>query len=348
MYNIYYHTKEVWHFTSFTSFFCRHMKITQDLVCEFLQFYKNKNFKQNTLDNYNSDFKDFLKFVQASNWTRDIEVNQINLKLIEDFRSALGKKTVPKQSIYYWKRSTLAPRTIQSKIQAVKQFLKFCNFIYEQWMDYNRIETPKIYSKPMDFLEEIEVKRLIEHVDHSEQYEINRLRSKLFITMWFTTGMRLWELLSVKVDEALQESITIVWKWDRERIVFITDEVRRLLLQYLSIRERELPRTGKKPKNNSESNYVFISHQDITFWNPISKQTVCWIFKKYNSELQREKKITAHVLRHSFATHLLRQWIDLRQIQEFLGHSDITTTQRYTHIVNSQLEATHKAIFWQL
>lgn len=89
-----------------------------------------------------------------------------------------------------------------------------------------------------------------------------------------------------------------------------------------------------------------IEEYKTALWNKKTpKQTICWIFKKYNEWLHRNKKVTCHVLRHSFATNLLRKGIDIRQIQVMLWHSDITTTQRYTHVVDEQLKNTHKSIF---
>ena len=185
----------------------------------------------------------------------------------------------------------------------------------------------------------------ISKINKLEKYDINRLRSKLLITMWYTTGMRLWEMLNLKVEQCLNNNkFMITWKWNKDRLVFITDKVKAIILEYLQARKQPIPRTGQIWINHSKENYVFISHNQESFWNKISEQTICYHMQKY-SDIIDWKKFSCHCLRHSFATHLLEKWVDLRTIQELLWHSDITTTQRYTHIIDEKLQKTHNFIF---
>jgi site-specific recombinase XerD len=230
-------------------------------------------------------------------------------------------------------------------VQNVKNFVKFLNMIYETWINYNLIASPKFHCQHMDFLEEYEVKLLLDYVWKTEKYDINRLRSQLLIQLWYTTWMRLSEMLNLEVEQFENDHFNIIWKWDIERTVFITENTKNLLYQYLDVREQPLPRIWFAGKNWNRKNYVFISHQMETFWDKITKQTICGLFKRYNCIPW--KKITCHVLRHSFATHLLEQWVDLYQIQKMLWHKYITTTENYLHWNIKKLEQTHHSVFWE-
>lgn len=313
------------------------MEVNSLLLESFGEFLKNKNVKEDTWKRSMSVIKDFVEKM----WITQVE--QINYEKIEKYKSMLREKKTPKKSIYYGKNECLCATTIAWKIQPIRNFLKWLNMFYWVWCNYNLVMMPKGKSIPMDFFEEKEVKQIIWVIDKSEKYEINRLRMELLVEMWYTSGMRLNEMLNLKADKCLNyDSFTIRWKWDKDRIVFITDKVKLLLLKYLVLRSQELPRT--KIKYNDDKWYVFISHQPDTFWNKISEQTVCWMFKKYRNVI-KWKKFSCHTLRHSFATKLLEQWVDLRSIQTLLWHTDITTTQRYCHVVNTKLEQIHGNIF---
>ena len=118
----------------------------------------------------------------------------------------------------------------------------------------------------MDFIEEYEVKDLLKFVDYSEKYDINKARSKLLITMGYTSGMRLGEMLALTVDQVLaSDHFRITGKGNVDRLVFITENTRKLLLKYLDLRSKPIPRTGNIGVNHSEKDYVFISHNQETF-----------------------------------------------------------------------------------
>ena len=98
------------------------------------------------------------------------------------------------------------------------------------------VEMPKAKSIPMDYFEEREVKKILQKVEFSEKYEINKLRMELLIEMWYTTGMRLNEMLNLSVDKCINlDKFVIRWKGDKDRLVFITDRIKLLLLQYLVV-----------------------------------------------------------------------------------------------------------------
>ncbi len=119
------------------------MKITYELIDEFIKFYKNRNYKQKTLRRFELVFYKFFEFFQEKGKSK---VEEITTKIIEEYTEFIANQPVPKQSIYYGKKQKISWRTIQEKIQSVKNFLKFCNYIYNIWLDYNKIEIPKYES----------------------------------------------------------------------------------------------------------------------------------------------------------------------------------------------------------
>lgn len=309
------------------------------LVCEFKQYLENKNQKEKSIQRQITYLNNYITRQHIKS------IEDITFQSIEDYETHLSHKRTPKKSIYYWKNKVLAVTTVAQNIQAIKNFLKRLNIYYNKWINFALIPSPKHKSIPMDYLEESEIKILLKYIDKAEKYKINQLRSKLLITLWYTTGMRLQEMLSLKVNQFNKNYFSITGKGAKDRLVFITPHTKKLLDQYISYRRKKIPRIWKPCENTCKDNYVFISHNMDTYWQPIKKETVCWLFKKYNCIPW--KKITCHVLRHSFATHLLEQWVDLMTIKELLWHSDISTTQRYTHICNNRLMNTHNSIFWK-
>lgn len=324
------------------------MKITVELVEEFLNYYRNQNLKPDTIKNYERDFWEFLGLF-SQKW--ELELENINMKIIEEWRTILRTTKTPKKSVYYGKKEFLSERTIQCKIQAVKKFLEFMNEIYDVWMNFRKIKVPKVRSQHHDFFEVNEIGKIIETIRSSEKYLINRIRSELLVVLWFTTGLRLSELLKLKVSEVLNWRTTIVWKWDKERFMWFVPESQNLLKIYLEEREKVLPRTKNCIwVNKSDDLYVFASHRLDNFWKPITPQTICWLNKKYNTNLNNlynlHKKYTTHTLRSSAATHMLDQWANLREIQIFLWHEDLKTTETYLRIRNNQIAETQQRVFW--
>lgn len=321
------------------------MKITTELFFECYNFYRNKNHSHRTLEVLRSNLEPFYTFFTYY-YGNGARVCDITHKFLEDYKTELSETIVPKFSQYSWQQRFLSPKTIQMRIQAVKNFLRFTNFIYNEGIDYRTIAIPRITNRHINFLEEDEVYKLLKVVDECEKTPIGRQRSKLLITLWYTTGLRLSELLNLTVDEVLDWKAVIRGKWGRERVVFFTPKVQELLREYLELLKRPSYQTGKVLKRKCKEKWVFVSHNAYNFGCKLSKESVCWLFKKYNEKLHLPgKKITCHSLRHSFATRLMDKGINLREIQELMGHADIKTTEAYTHVRNPQLEQSHKLAF---
>ena len=276
-------------------------------------------------------------------WVKNLRCDDISMRMIEDWMTELNHTKPPRTSIYYSIKTVIAPSTIQWKISAIKSFLHYINSVYETWLDYEKIEQRRVRSPMMSVLTDEEFEQLYNIIPKVEKYKINILRSQLLVKLWFTSWMRLSEMLSLKVEDIRAWKVRIVWKGDKERWVFFSESVQELLEEYLKERTRPVAWTWKTEKDYP---HVFISHVSwYTFWRPLKKVTVCELMKKYSDALNLWKRITCHSLRHSFATKCLRSWVNVREIQEFLWHSDLTTTQTYCHVLMSDLESKHKLLF---
>jgi integrase/recombinase XerD len=285
------------------------------------------------------DINKFIEYLKVYLNIREVKVWDITMGVIEEYRSHLRECSPPKTSRNYWKSSSLAPSTISGKIQTIKWFLKYCNLIYETWIDYRRIETPRVIYPPMEHINRQQFGLLIDHIHGIERYDITRLRNELLMYIWFSSGLRLSELLNLKVEDVYKSDLTIRGKWAKDRLVFISDHIRYLTDQYVYWRKQVIPWTWWIMPDSPR---LFISH---TRWygNKLSKSQVCGIFKEYSAGIRI--KITCHTLRHSFATILLEEGIDIRTVQELLGHSDISSTMIYTHITNIRLKQARSKVF---
>lgn len=313
---------------------------------EFLNFYRNQNFQNDTIENYRRDFAEFMRLF-SSRWYSEIE--EIRLPIIEEWRTILRTTKTPKKSIYYGQKEYLSERTIQCKVQAVKKFLELTNTIYDLWMDYRKIKVPKVHSEHYDYFEEDEIEKIITTVRTAEKFLINRIRSELLIVLGFTTGMRLSEMLSLTVRDVLGGSISVLGKGKKERFVNFLPICQNLLKQYLEIRRQPTPRTGKVGQNKADDEYVFVSHRLDNFGKPLAPQTICDLNKKYNINLNNlynlHKKYSTHTLRSSFATHLLENDVNIREIQVMLGHSDLKTTEMYLRVKDKRLKESQTRAF---
>ena len=317
------------------------MEITNNLLLEWRQWLWNRQYSQNTIDNYFSDVKLFAKWLLLNDYMADS--NSISLRSLEQWRTYLSEIKTPRTSIYYSVRATLSPSTIQTKITAIKSLLRYLNLMYNDGLDYKKIEQKRIKAPKVTVLSENEFKTLFESINIYEKYKINALRSQLLVNLGYTSWMRLSEMLNLRIEDIYDRKKMITGKWNKDRWVFFADSVLRLLDEYVIERKKPIPRTGITEK---WSDFVFISHNSgYDFWNPIRKETVCWIMKKYSDKLDLGKRITCHTLRHSYATRLLENWFNIREIQELLWHSDVKTTEGYCHVLLPNLEKKVKTLF---
>ena len=319
------------------------MEITTTVTDKRKNWLNNMDYSMNSIENYSSDVALFFNYIKIKKWVFTVSTEDITYEVIEDRKTYLATVKTPTNSIYYKTKTYISPSTIQTKITAVKSILKYLNEIYDVAIDYKRIHQKRVKTPPVSVLSENEFQKLLSWIWLIEKFRINCLRSQLLVDLWYTSWMRLSEMLSLKVEDIYKKRTMITWKWNKDRWVFFTPSVIHLLDEYLEERSKPIPWTWKI---EDPSPYVFISHNSwYDFWYPIKKNTMCEIMKKYSDSLNFGKRITCHTLRHSYATRLLESWMNLKEIQELLGHCDLKTTEGYCHVLRSNLEEKVSKIF---
>lgn len=228
---------------------------------------------------------------------------------------------------YITSLKSLNARSIAHHITVINSFYSF--LVYNNIIKVNpssNIIQPKLPKELPTFLTEEEINRLLD-VDLTDEYAY---RNKAMLELLYATGLRISELVSLKFNNIdLKDTIIRVeGKGNKERIVPFADVANKYLTLYLNEYRNKI----LGPRYDSE--YLFISNAK----KPITRQGFFKIIKKECERAGIKKNVSPHVLRHSFATHLLEGGADLRVIQELLGHSDISTTQIYTHIVNEKIK----------
>lgn len=317
------------------------MIITNALLIERMQRLENKSFSQETIERYFTNIKLFMEWWKHTIGTTMSSEN-LTLVEIEKRKTTLRETLTPKNSIYYTKRPTLSPHTIQWKIVAIKSLLKYLNYFHDEWIDYRRLEIKKCKSDYIEYITENEFRLFMNFIGEYEHYKINALRSQLLCNIGYTSWLRLSEMLHLTIDEIKRWECRITGKWNKTRRVFFTPTSERLLNEYLEEREKPIPRTWIKLE---QSDLAFVSHNVGKDSWPLKKNTICERIKKYSDLLNIWKRITVHSLRHSYATKLLESWMNIREIQELLGHCDIQTTEWYCHVLKSWLKNKVSQIF---
>ncbi|RAL57306.1 hypothetical protein BSK20_03460 [SR1 bacterium human oral taxon HOT-345] len=326
------------------------MKFEKNLIDDCATHFLALGQKQTTVFSLKSHLVLFWRFCRTK---KVVRIEEITTQNIYEYLELLRKTPTQKTSRYYGKNKFLSEKTVQSKIISIKKFFKFLNFRHDIGLSYLKIEIPKVHLPQMEYLTKEELSQLFTHIEKNEKNEENRLRNLLFCKLAFISGMRLSELLSIKVKDILGEGreISIMGKGDKIRPIYITKEIKNLAAEYVKFRgERNIVslRSGHTRKMQGDGSLLFIRHDDYGFGRGLSKSTIVGIMQKYSDQLNFGKRITCHMFRHSYATQLLNNGANIRVVQEMLGHSSIITTQRYTHITNNQLKEAHAKVFGEL
>lgn len=267
-----------------------------------------------TIAAYEYDLKQFLRFLSSDS------VEHLNKQQIEGF-------------IQFLTEHHYAPKSIARKLSTVREF---CKFLYSEHLTATNpaqnILTPK-QEKPLPkFLSYDDIKNLIAAARKKKDYRWQRVA--VMIELMYATGMRVSELVGLPLNAINYQKglVCVLGKGNKERLVPIANHTLDMLQEYLKWRESFIAKTAKSnwlfPSTNSLDGHftrnAFLKDlKKLAFENGISPQLV-----------------SPHVLRHSFATHLLHNEADLRIVQKMLGHENITTTEIYTHITTAKLQKT--------
>lgn len=225
------------------------------------------------------------------------------------------------------KEKGLAAATIARKLAAIKAFYRFMTA--EGYMDANPAEVVEAGTKGIKLprvLSEDEVVRLLNQPDITTA---EGFRDRTMLEVLYATGMRVSELINLTLNrvDLNMKYIIAFGKGSKERIVPLGSVAAEFLQQYLEKVRPKLTHAGRN------TNIVFLAFGG----HELTRQRFWQIIRAYGRKANINKALTPHILRHSFATHLLDNGADLRSVQELLGHSDISTTQIYTHLTNKRL-----------
>lgn len=185
------------------------MNIDNGLIYEWVKYLKNRDFSEVTISSYVSNFKLFINWMRVEQKRFEISEKDIKIRMIENWKSYLQGVSVPKTSIYYGIKSTLSLGTIQSKITPIRSFLKFLNNMYECGIPYRSIETKKIKSDYITTVTQSEFDSFLGFISSYEKYKINCLRSQLMCNIGYTSGLRLSEMLSLRVEDVFKKEVRI-------------------------------------------------------------------------------------------------------------------------------------------
>ena len=286
-----------------------------DRIEDFIVYLQiDKKYSENTIDAYHHDLMRYYKYV-----------NEIEHK---DF-GTIKKKEI-KNYLKYLNDSGLDQRSVSRNISSIRSFYKF--LLIEKYVKNNPsdlLELPKRKKTLPQVLSMEEIDRLLD-IPLTDPYSY---RNKAMLELMYATGLRVSELINLKshdVDLSMAY-VRTVGKGDKERIIPIGDVALNALKNYME-NYRKLLLKGKV------TDALFLNNHGLG----MTRQGFFKILKKLAKEKDIKTPFSPHTLRHSFATHLLNNGADLRSIQELLGHSDISTTQIYTHISNQRLKENYQ------
>jgi len=214
--------------------------------------------------------------------------------------------------------SNLSNRSINRKVSSLKSFYKFLQKTKEIEINplakHKALKIPKQVQVPFS---EKEIINALELIVEKDDFEL--LRNKLIIELFYATGIRRSELINIKITDIdfVNETVKVLGKRNKERFIPLIKSVRRSLIRYLEVR-------GEIDVN---SPYLFITKKGKIIYDTL----VYRIINNYFSSVSSKVKKSPHIIRHSFATHLLNEGADLNSVKELLGHSSLASTQVYTH-----------------
>jgi len=235
------------------------------------------------------------------------------LKHVSKPYTKVREEDIKKYMFKLQKEKNLSLKSLYRYLSAIK-----CFYSTKKIKTADNIKLPKLSKNLPVFLNYGEIRDLLNSVDN--------LRDKLIIQLLYATGLRVSELCNLNVDDIEEEKIFVhLGKGSKDRVVFMDENTKKLLEEYIRNRKGEekaliLNKNGKR----------------------ISQKSIQNIIKKYAKKAKINKKITPHTLRHTFATHMLQNDADIVVIKDLLGHSNLSTTQIYTHVTNKYKEDVYR------
>ena len=277
-------------------------------LSEYLEYLKyQKNYSDETIHSYSIDIEEFLDYINSE----CINICEVGYDVVKAWLIHLDEKK---------NKST----TVSRKISSLRGFYKY--LINNKVIDSNPFSLVSLPKK------ERHLPRFFYYNELEEMFQVPKLntalgqRDRLLLEMLYATGVRVSELVNIKVSDINGEEIKVLGKGNKERIVEFGDYAESILELYLN--------EGYKSLNVKKSEYLFLNSRG----GKLTTRGVRYILDNIINKTTIEKKISPHMLRHTFATHLLNEGCDLLTVQELLGHESLTATSIYTHITNDRLK----------
>lgn len=270
----------------------------------FLNYIKNKNYSNYTIDSYNKDLDNFYIYLNQNN----TDIKKVNYKFLRGYLTVLYDKKYSK-------------KTIARNISTLKSFFKYLkkqNIIESNPM--NLIKTPKIDKKLPKFLNYDDLEKILSIPDTTT---FLGKRNALILELLYSTGVRVSELVNTKLNDIdlSEEKILILGKGNKERYVLFGSKAKEKMLDYLK-------------EKTDDSPYLIVNR----YGNKITDRGIRKILDSIILEASLSYKISPHTLRHTFATHMLDSGADIEIVKELLGHESLSTTQIYTHVTSESLK----------
>lgn len=282
---------------------------------EYLEIEKGRSIK--TVENYDRYITRFFAYAKTTSPAHIKETT------VREFRLHLNRQEGVS--------GTLKHKTQNYHLIALRAFLKFLRKRNIESLNPERIELAKVGARDLDLISTQELNRLMEGPKGSS---LQSLRDRAILELLFSTGLRVSELCGLDRDLDLsRDEFSVRGKGEKVRVVFLSPAAKKAIKEYLEKRgdvdDALFAQMGRAAK----------SAKDLR----LTPRSVERIVKAYATKAGITRKVTPHVIRHSFATDLLENGADLRSVQALLGHSNIATTQVYTHITDKHLREVHKA-----
>lgn len=277
-------------------------------LSEYLEYLKyQKNYSDETIHSYSIDIEEFLDYINSE----CINICEVGYDVVKAWLIHLDEKK---------NKST----TVSRKISSLRGFYRY--LINNKVMNSNPFSLVSLPKK------ERHLPRFFYYNELEEMFQVPKLntalgqRDRLLLEMLYATGVRVSELVNIKVSDINGEEIKVLGKGNKERIVEFGDYAESILELYLN--------EGYKSLNVKKSEYLFLNNRG----GKLTTRGVRYILDNIINKTTIDKKISPHMLRHTFATHLLNEGCDLLTVQELLGHESLTATSIYTHITNDRLK----------
>src|SRR3989338_5808952 len=291
------------------------LKSLKTQFLEYIEIEKGRSVK--TVENYDRYLNRFFAFAKVKSPT------QITEQMVREFRIVMNRSAGIS--------GTMKKNTQNYHLIALRAFLKFLRKRDVESLNPERIELAKVSGRDLDLITADELNRLMRAPKGNE---LSELRDRAMLELLFSTGLRVSELCNLNADiDLTRDEFSVRGKGDKVRVVFLSASAKSAVAEYL-----------KKRPPSDLNDALFVSYgRGGKNSGRLTPRSVERIVKEYAVRAGITRKVTPHVIRHSFATDLLEGGADLRSVQALLGHANIATTQVYTHVTDKHLREVHRA-----